>query len=106
MTKREAKRVLCAHIEFATGNIYLYKLNNTLVCTLSQVEGELYQIVSETGAILAVQSYDLAKRTADQFIESLKSFCTRLKISNVTPEIITNRFVEFGKVYNATGYAN
>jgi hypothetical protein len=98
MTKREAKRVICTTIEFASGNTYLYKLNNTPVCTLSPVEGELYQIVSGTGSAIAIHSFDVAKKTADQFIESLKAFCERLKISNVTPEIITNRFMEFGKV--------
>jgi hypothetical protein len=92
MTKRAEKRALFMNIEFTETRKYCYRLNDILILTLGQVEGELYELISPAGSRMEIQSFEKAKFVADDFTDRVKAFCERLKISKVTHDILHERF--------------
>ncbi len=92
MTKRAEKRALFMNVEFTETRKYCYRLNNILILTLGQVEGELYELISPAGSRMEIHSFEKAKSVADDFTTRVKAFCERLKIAKVTHDILHERF--------------
>ena len=92
MTKREEKRALFKKIEFTETKKYCYRLNDNLILTLGQVEGELYELICPSGSRIEIHTFEKAKLVAEEFTDRVKTFCERLKISTVTHDIIRERF--------------
>ena len=106
MTKREEKRALFKKIEFTETKKYCYRLNDILILTLGHVEGELYELISPAGSRMEIHSFEKAKQIADEFTDRVKAFCERLKISNVTHDIICERFAHLHKDARADVFAS
>ena len=88
---RAQKRVQLKSVEQnSTG--YLYKLNGLIIFSLTPVSGDVFEIVFPSGKTQRIESLQRAIRIADTLIENIIAFCEKVLVTNVTDEIVEDRF--------------